>query len=373
MTGARSGAYRERRVDSTHVTTALISISDACSTAEVRSSLFTRFYDPDHSSWTSSLVEPAPMHVAVPQQPHELNDVLASCRTLLIDDAFSCRIVVDVGERELENSEGVSQRVRRTWCDVEVTRLLAGEALRSYEGTEAIADVPEVVARRLAAIERRVARRASKAQAPTTANLLLEPAVSEILFHELVGHGSEAASFHPIDLPFKIVATHPLGKGHDDEGVLITPIVLVGRHLNPPPLDRETAGGVGASGLAQAAFHAGPPRVRCTHMTVEADCVTSDISSDGAVRCHDVASAELWGETAVIRVVDAEIAGPTGPAAVEPFDIVLSAADLGRSLIAAGPTTGSPRGGRCSKRGDVLPTLTHAPTMLLADVTLHPA
>lgn len=108
-------------------------------------------------------------------------------------------------------------------------------------------------------------------------------------------------------------------------------------------------------------------------MTVEAEDVTGDVTRDAAIRCHDVASAELWGDNAVLRIVDSDIVGRDACAAVEPFDVVLSAADLGRSLVAAGPTASAARGGRCCKHGDVLPTLTRAPAMLLADVNLWPA
>jgi hypothetical protein len=368
--------YLERRLDSTRTAIALISREDARIATDTRTSLFTRRFDDKRSKWSSELREPAPMLTTPPEIPCEMDQVLSTSRERLaeIGDAC-CRMVVEFGDREFENGDGLEQRTRRTWCDVEVSKVWRGHTLRSYEGTAQLVDVPEVVTRRVAEIQSRVAcLQLPPLPAPRTADLVLEPPVAEVLFHELVGHGSEDEHSHPIDLPFTITAIHPRGRGHDDEGVPIGRIVLVGEGSTARPTDRETAGGAPPSGLAQAGFHSGPPHSRCTHICVEPLGITPDPSAtEAAITCRDIASAQLWGDCAIVRIVDAQIADRDGRRAVDPFDLVLSAADLQRSLTAIGPAPGSPRAGRCTRYGDTLPTVTRAPSLLLSDVSLHPA
>jgi hypothetical protein len=368
--------YHERRLDGTRTTAALISPVAMPVATETRSTVFTRRYDARRSEWTSELVEPAPMLAEPPEMPNALDDVLSESRERLmeVDDA-RCQMSVEVGDREFENSDGLVEHTKRTWCDVEVSKTWRGHTLRSYEGVAQIADVPEVVTRRIAEIESRVAcLRRPPLPAPGTANVLLESPVAEVLFHELVGHGSEGGLFHAIGLPFTITANHPRCRGHDDEGVRVGRAVLVGEGSTARTTDRETAGGASPSGLAQAGFHSGAPHRRCTHMTVEPlETTPAPQTGEAVITCRDIVSAQLWGDCAVIRIGDARITDRDGLRAVETFDLVLSLADLQRCLTAVGPAADKPRGGRCTRYGDTLPTVTRAPSLVLSEVCLHAA
>lgn len=221
---------------------------------------------------------------------------------------------------------------------------------------------------------------------PPRSNLLLEPSVSAVLFHELVGHASEefagsnvGVRVGPDDL--SVTAIFPRSATLDDEGVPAIPKKIVaGGILVDDVFDRESAARSherAPAGLAQAGPHAGPPRARCTHLICRSESeschrVTAE-SLDRAVVCHATDGAEYVDGAGVINIEAAtEWVGGTVSRAMPPFSFRMTVYDLHHHLVEIGADLGRGRAGDCLKGDQKLPTVNWAPTVLLDGVPLSP-
>lgn len=217
-----------------------------------------------------------------------------------------------------------------------------------------------------------------------TIDLVLSPEVSAVLIHELVGHLTEelASSGNPIcriaSPKLTVLSLSPDDNQYDDEGTKIRQINLVKEGLLCEPLmDRVTVNSCGgqASGMAQAAYHGGVPRLRCTHLAVQpgmdgADkfirelrkgvfctSTTGGLFSNGTAflaidSCHALLSGEISGRhVPILCIIDFR-------KVIGNFEAV--GADLTLSKL-----------GECLKAGERLPSRVIAPSILLKNVQVR--
>jgi hypothetical protein len=140
--------------------------------------------------------------------------------------------------------------------------------------------------------------------------LLLHPAVTNVLIHELVGHGVEEET-RPEALigPPSLTATTsvPAGWATDDEGIPVDrrPLVVDGR-LATPLGSRAGVRHGARCGHAQAASHARTPIPRCTHLTVDHDVTALTGEPDTDLRrlivCAEPGDCTFDGRNATITV-----------------------------------------------------------------------
>lgn len=370
---ARDG-FRERRFDQSLTVVAAVGAGGAVERQrERRSSRFLRSRTPT-VGWRTELVQldDAEEHDLAPD-PRAWERALAECEELLVASRRArAGIVVERAARRYENSEGVREAWTTSWCDALVeVRSRPGEPARIACSCAEIDQLASRIAAGLTVLERHAARlRRPPSPPPARARLLLRPRVAAILLHELVGHGAEEGlGIATGALPLLADAVHPRGEGHDDEGVRIEAVRLLGDDRRRDPLGDRESGSGRPSGLAQAPPHGASPRVRCTHLTVRATDPAAPLGDDReAIVCESAAAAELRGEAAVVRVDVAH----RGSRAIAPFDLALTATGLADGLTAVGEAVGAQLG-RCTKGGDTLPTSTATPALLLDGVPVTAA
>ncbi|MEU6718624.1 metallopeptidase TldD-related protein [Nonomuraea sp. NPDC046802] len=288
--------------------------------------------------------------------------------------SLAAAFTVKSGYRRYSDRSGRGFEWPALWCRLHVSAE-GGDQLT--DGTSDLDEVPELLEAMAGEL---VERRATEPAALPTKRmpLVLSPTVSSVLMHELVGHvaerlpiGAQPQLIGPHSL--SVIARHPRIAGFDDEGIAVgqVPIVVNGL-LQGPVLGARAAGeGQAASGLAQAAWHQGPPQARCTHLLVNPGEPTGVMLAETgeAILCLDTSGAELFGHYALLGI-SASILLRDGQAIhrLPPFSVGLRLQDLPRHLTAVGDDVHHGRAGMCVKGDQALPTRVLAPSMVLRGV-----
>lgn len=200
--------------------------------------------------------------------------------------------------------------------------------------------------------------------ADSTEDLLLEPLVAAVMFHEWLGHGIEEGIVkgylgHP---SLTVWAYLPTGATWDDDGVQppLRPLIKAGwvqEHLIGCRLSQE-----GRLGFAQAALHHAATAVRLTHLSIEGG--SNDILvSDTVVRCINVSKAELVGPVMYIHIDHAV----KGGIFMSPFTAVVPLAAMPKKFLQLGSAR-STHAARCIKNGASLPSIITSPAVLLSNI-----
>jgi predicted Zn-dependent protease len=296
--------------------------------------------------------------------------------------ALTARVAVQAGVRMYDDSDGRHVEVSGDWVDVVVRAEQVGAPpLSVYGGTASVGQVSGLLAD-LADDLRIVPTGPLATLSRPRADLVLAPPVAAVLLHELVGHGAEELGrtrtpmvVGPSDL--SVTAVFPRPGATDDEGVrtMRMPLVEAGV-LTGPVLDRERAAREGGApaGLAQAAWHGGPPRARCTHLLVGPGTAGDDLRSslNGGLWCTASSGAELIDGVAVVAVDRAwrfgrgQLIEP-----LQPFLMSVPMRDLARHLKGVGGDPVTTRPGRCVKGLQAVPTMASMPSLLLENVPVH--
>lgn len=315
-----------------------------------------------------------------PRLPRQLSDVVLRPDALGSD--LTARVVSCAGARSYDDSDGRRHTVTSEWIDVAVRADRVGAPPLSLRG--GTGDVGDV-SRLLDELTYELRGVPAGPLAPLTrrrADLVLAPQVAAVLVHELVGHGAEeiAQSATPMTVgpsELSVTADFPGAGPDDDEGVPAASVTLVGNGmLCAPVLDRQRAALEGGSpaGLAQAAWHAGPPRARCTHLMVAAGTAGAVpwASMAEGLWCTSASGAEFINGTGVVAVERSwRVTGGRLVEPLRPFLLSVSMRRLVRHLIGIGGDRMRTRAGRCVKGAQSLPTSARVPSLVMEDVPVH--
>ncbi len=319
------------------------------------------FSHPDVSRWNSALAAGAKSQIADSQI------------------TVTASLIFTLGRRHYSDGEGLSFQHQTRWCHLWIRAVCCRGAHHLTDGTPCLEEVPAL----LADMVGELTERATAVSAPLPAHpiraLVFTPTVAAVLVHELIGHVAEElpTDNYPLRLGsdrFVVTAHHPRVEGFDDEGVPagVVPVV-VGGMLSAPVLDslRARDEGGAPTGLAQAPWHQGPPRARCTHLRVApSESTDSLLAGIGhAVLCSGTSGAELVGRHAVLGVSSAALLRDGQPTQrLRPFHIGIDLADLADHLVAVGDDVRPGRAGQCVKGGHALMTRVLTPTLVLQGV-----
>lgn len=297
-------------------------------------------------------------------------------------DLGSChiRFTETRGVRCYEDSDGNRFQTESAWTHSWVGGRGGAQGRTLADGTPDVSKVPTMILRLVRDARWRGGLPLTTIDRVPRAVLVLTPSVAAVLWHELVAHVAEElrSGTAPLRIgpdTLTITAEHPRRRGLDDDGDPIGPGVIV--HNGIIASGRSGGGhrnGRWLTGLAQAAWHTGPARPRCTHLQVvpTESSATSTANHDTAIVCRSTSGAELFGRYALIDVSTAELAQDGAPVrALRPFRFGVGIRQLARCVESIGDDTSAGRAGLCVKAGQALPTVVRTPTIVLRGVTIH--
>jgi predicted Zn-dependent protease len=339
----------------------------------------------DEEATTTVRLRPGPVDHDLPV-PHtniaHWHSVLVArtkCRRALRPSAVIVSFNLTLGRRQYLDGEGLSFESQAFWCHLWMRTNEGGGVQHLADGTSHLDEVPRLIADMADELTDRAVTDPTPLPTNPVPTLVLTPTVAAVLLHELVGHVAEDLLIGAPPLRvgpdrLAITAHHPRMEGVDDEGIPVgtVPIVADGM-LSGPVLDRRRArDSVGPSaGIAQASWHQGPPRARCTHLWVApgepTDSMLAGIGE--AVLCVGTSGAELVGRHAVLGV-SAAVLTRDGQAArwLRPFHLGVDLDHLAKHLVAVGDDVRAGRAGLCVRGEQALPTRVWTPTLVLEGV-----
>lgn len=276
------------------------------------------------------------------------------------------------GRRDYRNSRGTEATIDISRWEVSMTHH-CGRSLRRVtphqDGVLALGEYLVANPPPLAPPSRRPARSSDGARA-----VVLAPAVTGVLLHELVGHAGEeghlTAGQRILPPGFQITAEPPAGRHLDDEGVESAPLVVVADGLVVTRLrDRQSCQDRAdrPSGHAWASPHAPAPRLRLPQLGVHARPVDyGAVPTEGLLHCRAVRGARYFRGQAVLDVASAELVRPGGREAVAPLRLAVGLDGLADAVaLTDGTTRDQAPAGLCVKNGEPLPSWTAGPELLL--------
>lgn len=281
------------------------------------------------------------------------------------------------GRRVFRDADGSGYEYKNEDTHRVATVRINDVAFQMTERLQDSAPIEASLADFMEASARAAARRHAERPAPGSATLLLGPAVAAVLLHELFGHGAEefllamkGTSFGTSDL--NITAFHPRRTSMDDLGMPTYPLGIVEHGVVLPQAMGRSRSAL-LSGLAQAAWHSGPPLARCTHLAVgPGSGGKADVESvaDG-ILCLESNGGELVGRTAYVGISRARLVREGAEiGSLSPFTFKVSIDELSDKLLAIGSLAVRTRSGWCVKMGQSLVTESECPMLLLDEMSL---
>ena len=390
------GFFKEKRLDKSITIKILFRDSNfVLSAPQQNCSIFNRVFEPTGRLWSSS--------IETGIDPSNLFKNLTDSVTLEIDEGLinkwgntissqnsnflnknDCCITIEKRQRYYQNNEGIKQDLVTTWCSITLAQKNLEHIETVTDGISCIEGVNQIIESCLNELNKRsdlIFAQKGKSQLFKKENLVLSPTVAAVLFHELIGHGSEEIDLWTSSFPLvgpkymQILSKHPNQNGFDDEGVPISEVQLVNNgYMVKFPIDREQVSKNGGypSGLCQAATHGRSPRVRCTHLKVfggQTDPEYLIANVNKGIFCFATSGAEFHQGFTVVRVKGARrIENGELGTVVSPFIFIINLPELQYHLTELANDSRIGRSAHCVKYGEAIPTQTQAPSTLLTDI-----
>lgn len=281
------------------------------------------------------------------------------------------------GRRQFRNADGLVYEYTSQDIHLVATVRINDVVFRMTDRLQGSAPIEASMADFMEASALAAARQHAEVSVPDSASLLLSPTVAAVLLHELLGHGAEeflpameGMSLGSTDL--NVTAFHPRRTSMDDLGMSSHPLRIVEHGVVLPQAMGRSRPAL-LSGLAQAAWHSGPPLARCTHLGVGPGSGSeADVESltDG-ILCLESSGGELVGRTAYVGVSRARLVRDGAEIdSISPFTFKVSIDELSAKLLAVGSLVVRTRSGWCVKQGQPLVTESECPMLLLDEMSL---
>lgn len=360
-----------------------------CTPEKEVTSIFQRVYNPKKQLWHHQLKKGIKPRDTVYLDLSISEHIINVCQNLIINhytDLFQVMIQVEKRNRKYINSEGIYQKSTSTWCEVTLQFSCDSGTQLITDGTHNFRQLEEIIKRNaqqwkednydyLPLID-------IKSDYKTNI-FILNPTVSSILFHEIIGHSSEENDPHYYKVfcvgpeYLQVKAKYPGNQPYDDEGIPVQEICLVknGRLYNRVT-DRETAvlNNTIPSGLAQAGTHQGKPRARCSHLRVEGGSIQANEAMPNfnrAIYCLNASGGEYYDGFCILQIHHSILMEKGRPLKrVSPFTMIVPLQGLNNHIEYVCKHTVPTRAARCIKHYDSIPTYNEAPVTILKDITI---